>query len=689
MRIEAQHTRRLKLVSLLGVGVALTLTFRLASLQLWAGEAYTIRAKNQHEKRTVLQANRGRILDRRERVLATNLEAQSFFLNNISKRDNLRAIAVPFSPRDGEDGAAMLKRLREKRSFVWLARKVMPGLLKDRVPEGVGRMVEMRRTYPMGALAGQVLGYTDIDNVGIEGIEHRFDALLKGKPGEMVSRVDARGKAMGTLGAVRRLPEDGAGLALTIDADYQSIAEEELVAAVARFQAQSGIVMVMEPTTGEILAMANVPLYDPNTFGRFDPEIRRNRAVTDLYEPGSTFKAVALAAALEEKHYRPQDRIFCENGEMQVAGDVIRDTHPNGWLTVREIVEESSNIGTIKIAQTLGKAKLFRYMRLFGFGNLTGGDLPGEVPGEVKHPSQWSERTLETLSIGQEVGVTALQMAAAYGAIANGGRLIAPRIFLKTLRGDSLLSTGRPEVLRQVISPETAKTVTEILRGVVERGTGGNARVPGYRVAGKTGTAQKVRKGTVGYDPDWYNSSFIGYLPAEHPELLCLVIVDSPQGISWGSQVAAPVFSRIMQRILSLRNTRLRHRVAAVQEAKGGASAQQVPILKGLSRNSAMRALARHGFQTRIIGRGNRVVNQADHQQEVLLYLAPNDSAGTEGPVHTPDVVGISLRQAIYRLTSAGLRVKTTGSGRVTGQAPRSGTVVGRGTVCEVICGGT
>ena len=239
------------MVSLLGIGFAVALAFRLASLQLWAGEAYTARARSQHEKRIVLQANRGRILDRHGRVLVTNLEAQSFFLNsNISELDNLRAIAVRFSRRDGEDSAEVLKRLRGKRSFVWLARKVMDGLPEDRVPEGVGRMVEMRRSYPMGTLAGQVLGYTDIDNVGIDGIEHHFDALLKGKPGEMVSRVDARGKALGALGAVLRLPEDGGDLVLTIDADYQSIAEEELEAAVARFQAQSGIVIVTQPNTG-------------------------------------------------------------------------------------------------------------------------------------------------------------------------------------------------------------------------------------------------------------------------------------------------------------------------------------------------------------------------------------------------------------------------------------------------------
>ena len=685
MRIEARHTRRLKLVSLLGIGFAVALAFRLASLQLWAGEAYTAQARSQHEKRTVLQANRGHILDRHGRVLVTNLEAQSFFLNsNISELDNLRAIAVRFSRRDGEDSAEVLKRLRGKRSFVWLARKVMDGLPEDRVPEGVGRMVEMRRSYPMGTLAGQVLGYTDIDNVGIDGIEHHFDALLKGKPGEMVSRVDARGKALGALGAVLRLPEDGGDLVLTIDTDYQSIAEEELEAAVARFQARSGIAIVTQPNTGEILAMANVPLYDPNAFGRYDPKVRRNRAVTDLYEPGSTFKVVAFAGALEEKDYAPEDRIFCENGTMKVAGGVIRDTHPHGWLTVREVIEASSNIGTIKIARTLGKAEFFRYIRLFGFGSLTGGNLPGEVPGDVKHPSKWSERSLETIAIGQELGVTALQMVTAYGAVANGGRLLAPRIFLKTLRGDSVVSVQRPQVVRQVISPQTAATVTGVLGGAVTRGTGSNARVSGYQVAGKTGTAQKALEGGRGYAPNDYNASFIGYLPAERPELLCLVIVDSPKGIRWGSKVAAPVFSRIMQRILSLRKTRLRHRAVVDGKEGDGRSEKQVPVLKGLSRESALRVLDRRGFQARVLGSDTRVLDQAVQQKEVLLYVAPDSSGQVEGEVRTPDVVGVPLRQAVYRLTAAGLRVETSGSGRVVGQTPRAGTAVERGTVCRI-----
>ena len=689
MQIEGRHIRRLRAVSLVGIAFVLVLAYRLATLQAWDGESYSARARSQHEKLTGLKANRGRILDRHGRVLATNLEAESFFVNNVGELENLRAIAVRFSRRSGESSVEMLKRLRQNRSFVWLARKVAGSPLEEEPMQGVGRMVEMRRSYPMGALAGQVLGYTDIDNVGIEGIELAFDARLQGTAGEMLCRVDARGKRLGAFGAVRRMPEDGSDLVLTIDVDYQSIVEEELQGAVSRFEARSGIAIVMEPMSGEILAMANVPLYDPNGFGSYDAEVRRNRAVTDLFEPGSTFKVVALAGALEEDRVSSSDRIFCENGEMAVAGGAIRDSHPNGWLTVPEVIEESSNIGTIKIGRDLGTGDLFRYIRLFGFGGITDVGLPGEVPGEVKHPSRWSKRTLETITIGQEIGVTALQMVSAYGTIANGGRLLVPRITMDAPEGDTLSNGRDPVVIRRVISQETAAEVTRILEGVVARGTGANAQVAGYRVAGKTGTAQKALPGFAGYEPDLYNSSFIGFLPADRPEFLCAVIVDSPKGIRWGSQVAAPVFSRIVQRILSLRRSSVRHRATGIS-AEAGLTMAKIPPLDGLPGDAAARVLVRNGLRSRVEGSGDRVVAQdaagAGGPGEVTIRLGPVEPAESKGSVRIPDVTGIPLRQAVFRLTSAGLQVTAEGSGSVISQSPGSGQVVRRGTTCRVSC---
>ena len=289
---------------------------KLVVVQYLANESYTDRAESQHVRDTPVTARRGQILDRHDRVLATTLESQSFFVNHISDADTRRAIAVRFSRESGESTRRMLRRMSDERPFVWLARQMREGPDLDDLPDGVGHVVEMRRSYPMSTVAAQLIGYTDVDNVGIEGVERSLDSLLRGQSGEISSRVDALGRAIGDFGVVKRLPEDGADLVLTIDADYQSIAEEELEAAVAHFEAESGMAIVSDPGTGEILAMANVPLYDPNDFGRYDPAVRRNRAVTDIFEPGSTFKIVAVAGALEEGHVAVEDSVFCEYGRL-------------------------------------------------------------------------------------------------------------------------------------------------------------------------------------------------------------------------------------------------------------------------------------------------------------------------------------------------------------------------------------
>jgi cell division protein FtsI (penicillin-binding protein 3) len=351
---------------------------------------------------------------------------------------------------------------------------------------------------------------------------------------------------------------------------------------------------------------------------------------------------------------------------MPISGGFVRDVHPSGWLTVRGVLEESSNIGTIKVARKLGPARFYRYLRMFGFGNVTGSTLSGEVAGNVKHPSAWSSRSLESICIGQEVGATALQMAAAYGAVANGGRLMVPRILLRAVRGDSVLQAESPEAVRQVISREVAGTVVSFLEGVVAHGTGSNAQVNGYRTAGKTGTAQRVSEGGTGYDPDLYVSSFIGFLPVEQPELLGLVIVDSPQGEHYGSQVAAPVFSRMMQRILSLRDTPLRHR--ARPAGADGADGMVAEVAR-----SAVDAPP-------------APVGPESYATQASIATDSDGPARIGAPLEMPDVVGIPLRQAISRLTSSGLQVRMRGSGTVVDQRPRPGTVVARGSVCRVIC---
>ncbi len=688
MRIETRHTRRLNAISAVGLAVFCVLIYRLVSLQVLAADEYAVLARNQQEARTRLQADRGRILDRNGRILSRNVESQSFFVSNRTP-EAIRAIVGALAPNFKESSSQIRERLRAKRPFVWLVRRVVDGPAIDRLPEGVGQVTEMRRKYPMGEVAGQLLGYTDVDNVGIEGLELAFDSLLRGKAGEIVLRVDALGKRVSAREALRRPAEDGGDLVLTIDLDYQCIAEEELESVVRRFQARSGIAIVTNPLTGEILAMANVPRYDPNDFGRYDPALRRNRAVTDIYEPGSTFKIVAVSGALNEGKIGLEEPIFCENGVLGVPGGGIRDHEPHGWLNVGEILKVSSNIGTAKVARRLGPGGLNRYVRLFGYGTTTGSGLLGEVAGEARHPSTWSRRSLETIAIGQEIGVTALQMAAAYGAIANEGRLITPRIRLKAGTNGATPLLGKSDVVRQVVTPETARLVTSFLEEAVKHGTGKRAQVPGYRVAGKTGTAQRALEDKAGYDPEQFVASFIGFIPADRPELLCLVIVDSPKGIYWGSQVAAPVFSRIVQRILGLRNTGLRHRTELAEGFRIPGGKWPLPVVSGLTGETVARVPARHGIESRAFGRRDGVVAQsigdgADAQQAPVGL--ESTALASEEAVHTPDVTGIPLRQAIYRLTSKGLRVKASGSGWVVQQVPRAGTRLSRGSFCEVTC---
>ncbi len=659
--VDKRYHKRQRLVAFTGLVFALCLAGRLVAIQGFANESYTSQARHQHIKAVPLAARRGQILDREGRVLATTLESQSFFVNNISDVGTLRSLAVRFSKESGESEGRLLKRLQGKRSFVWLARQMIDGPDLEDLPEGIGHVVEMARAYPMGSVAGQLIGYTSVDNAGIEGIERAYDSLLSGLPGEMSSRVDAKGRPIGDLGVVKVLPEDGAGLTLTIDAVVQTIAEEELEAAVAHFNAISGIVVVTNPKTGEILAMANVPTIDPNSFGDFPRWIHRNRGVTDLFEPGSTFKIVAVAGAIDEGLYSGQDSIDCENGCLEVAGGVITDTHPSKWLTVQQVIEESSNIGTIKIARDLGAIGLFKYCRLFGFGSVTGSGLPGEVTGTLRHPSQWSKRSLETIAIGQEVGVTALQIASAYGVIANRGLLIAPRISRWATRGNERMVETRIDTVRRVISVRAAREVGRFLEGVVSRGTGSKAAIPGYRVAGKTGTAQKAYEDRAGYDPDRYVSSFVGYLPAEDPEILCVVIVDGAKQSHLASKVAAPVFRKIVNRILSLYGTKARHKTTF---ARARSTLRPGPIRE---------------FQTAHTSRRPEI----PLRDEPTFQGTRDDDAGGR---RMPDVVGVPLRQAVATLTLAGFRVKASGSGMVVRQVPSSGIRATPGTLARVTC---
>ena len=551
-RVQHRGINRLRWIAVLGAVAWLGLSGRLVQIQLLRHEAYSAKAIEQYLHRVELKASRGRIVDRRGNNLAVDVQATSFYAHPKQIEDP-KGVAAHFAPLSDKRAESIERQLRGDKQFVYLARQVV-GVEGGEVGyAGVFQHPETRREYPLGPLAGQLIGHTNIDNSGREGVERAFDDMLREKNGSILGYVDAKGKQVPGRQQQREEPEHGRDLVLTLDAVYQDILEEELQRAIDGSKAQGALGVIVAPRSGEVLAMANLPLFDPNKASRSSPELRRNRAITDVYEPGSTFKIIAAASVLEDRLTSLQDRVFCEWGTFRLAnGDLIRDVQPCGDLLFAQVLEKSSNIGTIKLAQRLSRQRFYEHIRNFGFAIRTGIDLPAETPGLLQEVDQWSKRSLPTIAIGQEIGVTALQLAMAYGAIANGGVLMAPRIVAGTIGSDGeFKGRGGPQSVRRVVSRATASTLVEVLTGVVEKGTGQKARIQGVGVAGKTGTAQRAVVGGSGYDPNASIASFVGFLPTDDPQYVCVIMVENPRVNGWGGYVAAPAFQRVMKRIIT------------------------------------------------------------------------------------------------------------------------------------------
>ena len=445
----------------------------------------------------------------------------------------------------------MENQLSAAATFVWLARQLPPEIgervQKLKIP-GVHVLQETRRFYPKRHLAGQVLGFVGVDSTGLGGLEHLYNRELTGTPRQVTLQRDATGRTVQVMAGDPSDQPRGADLYLTLDERLQYIAEKEIATRVQETQAKSGLVVIMHPPTGDILALASYPFFNPNDFQ--DPKQRvwqRNRAVTDPVEPGSTFKLVAAAAALEENVARVTDTFHCENGFVVRGGRRLRDHHPYGLLNFVQVIEKSSNIGTVKIAERLSNNQLYSYIRRFGFGEKSLVNLPGEEDGIIRPPKKWTKPTHDSLAFGQEVTVTALQLLNAYAAVANGGWLMRPRMVEHIVQGDESQFFA-PHARHRVLSPQTLERLNEILVGVVERGTGKQGAVEGYTVAGKTGTAQKVEHGA--YSHSKVLAAFVGYVPAEAPQLAIVVLIDEPRLAKWGGEAAAPVFKRVTQQAL-------------------------------------------------------------------------------------------------------------------------------------------
>jgi len=578
-----------------------------------------------------LPPKRGIIYDRKGDELAVSVEVGSVYAHPNRIKEKAKT-ARQLSRSLGERRSKIFGLLKKKRSFVWIKRKIPPNLarrIKKLDLVGVGVTAETRRYYPNKEIAAHLIGFVGSENQGLEGLEKHYDRLLKGPQNSLIQMRDALARPF----SIRRPAFSGHGmhdLILTIDKDIQYQAEQALKSAVKKTKARAGQCLVMNPKTGEILAMAVVPEFNPNIFSKFKADQWRNRAITDCFEPGSTVKAFLLASGLEESVVAPTTKFDCENGEYRVGNHVIHDTHKYGVLSVSDIVVYSSNIGAVKIGKELGYSRFYKYLKKFGFGSKTGVDLLGERKGFVRLPDKARPFDRITPFFGQGMTVTSLQMATAMAAIANGGKLMRPYV-VKSIVDESgnVMEKGRPKVVRRVISSKTARKLTRILEGVVrDKGTGVKAAIRGFCVAGKTGTAQKVDPVTKKYSNRKYVAVFFGFVPADQPRLVILVVIDEPKGVSYGGVVAAPVFRQVG--LWTLNYLRINPNVQLVD--KGMDEKEDGNEISGTDRVSQKHLKIELGFLPDFAGLGMREVIKKGRSLGLKVFLEGTGLAFKQDP---------------------------------------------------------
>ena len=537
-------------VGIFGLGF-LAILVRLTVVQVGQYTYWRDSAEAQYGRRITVAPVRGNIYDRRNNVLAASIPAPSIFAAPREVRQPGATAQKIVSIFPSLSRSRLEQQLTSKASFVWLARQVSPekvSALEALKLPGIHIMKETRRIYPRGVMAGSTIGYAGVDEQGLGGLERQYDDVLAAQPLRTNGTRDARGRTVSFDQAAHAGPPRGADLHLTLDMRLQHIAEKELARQAEAIGARSGLVVIMDPYTGGILTLASYPFFNPNDYRNKEQRSwRRNRAITDPVEPGSTFKVVAAAAALEEKTVNLDEVFFCEKGRTIRNNRVLRDHKPFEFLTFPEVMENSSNICMAKVNERIGSEQFYEYIRRFGFGEKSLIDLPAEHPGGIRHPEDWSALSHDSLTIGQEIIVTPVQLVTAFSVIANGGWLLRPRLVDRIVKGD-LEQTFKPERRRRILSQQTTNRLTSILVGVVERGTGTQAALDGYLVAGKSGTAQKAENGR--YSHSKVVASFIGYAPAEAPRFVMLIMFDEPKKKRWGGSAAAPVFRRIAAQAL-------------------------------------------------------------------------------------------------------------------------------------------
>ncbi len=691
--------------------------YRLVVLQVVRYGEFSQRAARQQQRTVEVSPRRGVIYDRNGRALAMTVSVDSVFavpseIPDPATAASLLAQVLHTEPKE------ILAKIESSRNFTWIARKIdadQSERLRGMNLKGIYFQKEFKRFYPKGDLAAQVLGYVGLDDEGLGGIERSFDEQLRGKPGKMLVSVDAKQRS---LGRVEKQPEPGQNVVLTIDENIQFIAERELQATINQTHAQAGTVVVQDPHTGEILALASFPTFNPNSFRTSTPAALKNRAVSDVYEPGSVFKIVTLSAALEEKLTQPDEVIDCQMGAITVFGRVIHDHKPYGNLTVTQIMQNSSDVGAIKLGLRLGDQRMDHYIRAYGFGSQTGVEVPGETRGIARPPERWTKSSIGSISMGQEVGVSSVQLVSMVSTIANDGVYTPPRLVAGELAPGE--SSGahmqtiafKPNGQRRVISPLTAVEMKKILENVVLFGTGKKAILNGYTSAGKTGTAQKIDPATGRYSARNYIASFAGFAPVNKPMVTISVMLDSPQGGHEGGGVSAPLFEHVAQQVLAYMNVPHDADLHNSQRLMIRASAKPSDFEEGspdrFSLDESDSTVAAESETAVMKPLSTGPIKESEHARLLAASFTPQTGTKTKpapemvaakpeqhpGPVPpvngtvilaegseavAPKLLGKTVRAALEAAQDAGVEIDVVGSGVAKSQVPNPGERIAPG----------
>ncbi len=689
---RSEKNARLGCFSALMFGFILILAVRLVAVHVVKRDKFVASASSQHAKIVTLEPERGKIYDRNGSLFAFNVPAVSVVVNADSVRD-IHAVAVRLSPIIDVPYQTIVNKLRKGNGWVELATK-LPVNVRDRVTdlnfEFVGCRDDLRRSYPKGSTGAQVIGFTRSDGVGGYGLEMAWNTKLTGKPGTAIMQRTGRARLFSHPHYPIRLPDHGDDVVLTIDYRYQRIAEQELQKTIEQYDAVSGSVVMLDPRSGEVLAICSSPTFNPNEYGKYNNSEWKLAAITDQFEPGSTFKPAMMAAMLDAGYAVETDQVFCENGTWSIMGETIRDTKRYGQLNMRDVLVLSSNIGMAKKAMDFDKRIMHDYARRFGFGQKSGIELDGEISGVLKHPKDWVPFSQLTFSYGHEIAVTALQMCAMYATIANDGYYVSPRIIKELYQDGNPVYFDAKAERRSVITKETSLLLRDFMSDVVTRGTGVNAAVDSLDICGKTGTAHVVRADGGGYAASRYISSFGGFFPKDDPKVVIYIMIKEPKGAYYGGTVAAPCFQQIAERLVHLEGLNY-FKKDDIRNVLVDNHSFAMPNLIGLEKEDAVKLMRNRSLDFRLYGDGSLIISQEPAPGDSIpendfIYLTTDFSTVRDSVLSVPSVVDLPLRNAVNVLSKRQLGVEIKGSGTVVRQDPRAGEQVAIGKKVRLYC---